>query len=238
MTASVEPEDGVPAWYGKIASLGDFASRRMPSELVTRFDDWMQQIMAGSRSALGDAWLDTYLTSPIWRFVLFPGAVDEDAWAGLVMPSCDKVGRYFPLCIAALVPHGEPDARLLASLDAWLERIEAIALGTLHAGSSLQDFDDSLAQIRLELSVDSGRMRPVAKGMIEGLRSGGIARLNAPEVGAMGAAVAFAGATLFSEIAHGAGLWWCAAQADQPMRIFITRGLPEVPQYVAMLCGA
>ena len=234
---SAEPQDGVPGWYGKIASLGDFASRRLPTDFVTRLDDWLQRIIAGSRAELGDQWMDVYLTSPVWRFVLFPEAFDEDAWAGLLMPSCDKVGRYFPLCIAALVPHGEPDSRLIRTLDEWQERLESIALRTLDTSASMEEFDDTLARAKLDPSPESAAMKPVVKGVIEALRSGNPALLGASELSAMGEAMAFAGTTLFNEMARGATVWWTAARPDRRMHVLVSRGLPDVAQYVAMLRG-
>jgi len=237
MPVSAEPEDGVPGWYGKIASVGDFASRRLPSGLIARVDDWLQRIIGGSRAQLGESWMNTYLTSPVWRFIVFPEMLDEDAWAGLLMPSCDKVGRYFPLFIAALVPHGEPDSRLLGTIDEWLERIETIALSTLEPQSTLQAFDDALAVARLEPSPESAAMRPLMKRLLEGLRGGPEVIVAAPEVEAMGEAMAFAGAALFNDTARGAAVWWTAARPDRPMRMLVLRELPDVTRYIAMLYG-
>ena len=87
-------------WYGKIPALGDFASRRLSTEFISTWDSWLQHSMAASRATLGERWLDIYLTSPIWRFALMPETVDASAWAGLLMPSVDKVGRHFPLTFA------------------------------------------------------------------------------------------------------------------------------------------
>ncbi|MCK7582565.1 MAG: TagF domain-containing protein [Chromatiales bacterium] len=42
-------------------------SRRASS---SPWDDWLQRALAGSRGALGESWLDLYLTSPLWRFIL------------------------------------------------------------------------------------------------------------------------------------------------------------------------
>ena len=30
---------------------------------------------------------------PIWRFVLLPGLIGSNGWAGVLMPSVDRVGR-------------------------------------------------------------------------------------------------------------------------------------------------
>ena len=54
----------VAGWYGKIPSLGDFASRRLPTEFIKPWDAWLQGSMAASRQILADRWLDLYLDQP------------------------------------------------------------------------------------------------------------------------------------------------------------------------------
>ena len=90
-------------WYGKVPSLGDFVTRRLPGSFVAAWDDWLQASIAASRATLGPRWQPLYLNCPIWRFALFPGACGPGAWAGVMMPSVDRVGRCFPLTIAATI---------------------------------------------------------------------------------------------------------------------------------------
>ena len=87
------------AFYGKLPARGDFLTRSLSREFINRWDDWLQSGMNASRQALGEAWLDTYLTSPLWRFVLPAGICGNTAFAGVLMPSMDKVGRYFPMTV-------------------------------------------------------------------------------------------------------------------------------------------
>ena len=62
------------------------------------------ECLAASHAALGDRWLDVYLTSPAWRFVFGPGACGPSPVIGLMAPSVDRVGRYFPLTLVAELP--------------------------------------------------------------------------------------------------------------------------------------
>jgi type VI secretion system protein ImpM len=73
---------------------------------------------------------------PAWRFVLAPGMVSRDAWAGLMVPSVDAVGRYFPLTVATALPEDPLDvvATALAATP-WFEAIESIALAALERGT-------------------------------------------------------------------------------------------------------
>ncbi len=59
-------------FYGKLPSHGDFLRRRASDAFVDAWDAWLQECLAASRSALGERWLDVYLTSPAWRFVCGP----------------------------------------------------------------------------------------------------------------------------------------------------------------------
>ena len=51
---------------------------------------------------LGDAWLPAWLEAPVWRFALIPGTCGPGAVLGLWLPSVDRIGRYFPLTLAAV----------------------------------------------------------------------------------------------------------------------------------------
>ena len=118
-------------FFGKIPSHGDFVTRELPRAFLDVWDRWLQECIAASKSRLGERWLDVYLTSPIWRFTLAPGICGASAWAGVLMPSVDRVGRYFPLTIAAPL---EADVNALlvpGRMDAWLDAVEAIALHAL-----------------------------------------------------------------------------------------------------------
>ena len=80
---------------------------------------------------LGARWLDTYLTAPVLRFAWAPGVVDMKWWFGVLMASCDNVGRYFPLVIAQ--PRTQPpiDRAGLDHLDRWYAVLANAAMRTL-----------------------------------------------------------------------------------------------------------
>ena len=119
-------------WYGKIPGTGDFVGRRMPAAFREAWDRWMQAAIAGSRERLGAGWRDSYLSMPVWRFVFSPGLLTPNAWAGVVAPSVDAVGRYFPLAVAAALPSTSLDlVRMLLAAEAWFDEIESVALDAL-----------------------------------------------------------------------------------------------------------
>ena len=106
---------------GKIPARGDFVHAGLPREFVDPWHDWQSTVIAGSRTVMGEVWLEAFLESPVWRFVLPPGLCGQRAAVGLIMPSVDKVGRYFPLTFAALPSGGRPNAE---DWSGWLDTVE------------------------------------------------------------------------------------------------------------------
>lgn len=139
-------ETVVCGWYGKLPAVGDFATRRLTPAMVARCDAWLSAGLAASQRELGDTWLDLYLTAPIWRFAWGPGLAGNDAWLGVLMPSVDRVGRYFPLLLAAPCPAGwlVEDALGDAAED-WLDRLADTAQDCLRPGASLASLEAALA---------------------------------------------------------------------------------------------
>lgn len=131
-----------PGWYGKLPHLGDFASRRLPGEFIAGWDAWLGQALATSREALGARWLPGYLVAPIVRFWLAPGLLGPVAWAGLVMPSVDRVGRHFPLTVAQ---PGVPLAQAQAA-QGWFTSLDAAMRLALDLDFTVDDLERELAQ--------------------------------------------------------------------------------------------
>jgi len=84
--------------FGKIPIRGDFIASALPRSLQDKIEEW---IRSGFVEAQQDPnWNEAYLCSPIWQFAAARGFFDGAAWCGVIMPSVDSVGRYFPLVIA------------------------------------------------------------------------------------------------------------------------------------------
>ena len=131
-------------WYGKLPSLGDFASRRLPDAFVHAWDEWLQHGMACAQEQLGqEAWLARYLVAPIRRFWLAPQLLGEAACAGLLMPSVDRVGRHFPL---TLVVPGAGLAQAIAARE-WFAQLDATARQVLDTGYTVEAFEAALATV-------------------------------------------------------------------------------------------
>ena len=147
-----------PGFYGKLPELGDFVQRRLPTAFVQPWDQWLRESLASSRAQLGEQWLEVYLVSPLWRFVLMPNVAGQLAWAGVLMPSVDRVGRYFPLTIACQLDPTTNCFDCFCNADDWFARAEAVALKGLQLGCDLAGFDaEVLALGSCQLSVGSSQ---------------------------------------------------------------------------------
>jgi len=142
MSAAVMTGTGVPGWFGKLPSLGDFASRRLPDVFVGGWDRWLQAGLARAREEDGD-WLSGYLVAPIRRFWLAPGVLGPAGWAGLVMPSVDRVGRHFPLTVARPL---QPLAAALAARH-WYDALDGAARQVLDLDYTVDDFEQALTEL-------------------------------------------------------------------------------------------
>jgi type VI secretion system protein ImpM len=137
-------------WYGKIPGTGDFIARRVPASFSEPWDRWLQGAIEGSKQRLGAYWRDTFLSMPAWRFALGAGMVGANAWAGLMVPSVDAVGRYFPLTVACALPAGLDPLATLLGAGRWFAEIEAIALEAIAPGANTTAVDAALARRRFE----------------------------------------------------------------------------------------
>ena len=115
----------IRGFAGKIPARGDFVHGGLPRDFTDPWHDWQSTVIAGSRALMGEAWLDAFLEAPVWRFVLPPRLCGVRAAIGLIMPSVDKVGRYFPLTFAALSDDGAPDPRPIGAVGSTLSKISA-----------------------------------------------------------------------------------------------------------------
>lgn len=87
-----------PGWYGKLPGTGDFASRRLSPEVMRWWANWLQRSLQ-SQNERSAGWQQRYVRAPLWNFII-PGSSElPGLQLGCIAPSCDRVGRYYPLCL-------------------------------------------------------------------------------------------------------------------------------------------
>jgi type VI secretion system protein ImpM len=224
-----------PGWHGKLPTLGDFASRRLDPAFVEAWDGWLAAGLLALREAEPVTWLDAYLQSPSWRFVLQPGVIPGvqggGGWAGVLMPSVDRVGRYFPFTIVLPLGERPASAQQMAGLWHWLGRLDELA------SDAMQD-DWSVDRLEAELA---GMAAPAldAPGAVDEAAPAAAGQMVEATLGPGVDAAAFVGAQAHAAWrARAAGLaHWFASTELVGQRMLISRGLPA-PAEMHRLLGA
>lgn len=156
--------EGAAGWHGKLPGASDFASRRLDARLVDLWDDWISAGLARLRADDAQGWVEAYLASPIWRFVqgpgFFPAPFHKTQWAGVLMPSVDRVGRYYPLMLTAALDAlpQSTDARL--QLWTWLEHLEDTAFDALDHDWPIETLEAALFELGLPAQREGGSPSP------------------------------------------------------------------------------
>jgi type VI secretion system protein ImpM len=221
----------VPGWYGKLASLGDFAHRRLPPQWVSACDGWLSVVMQAGREALGEHWLQAYLTAPLLRFGWAPGVIDPQWWFGVLMPSCDSVGRYFPLLIAQPRVHAPQDRIALDHLERWFDHLARAAMDTLNEAEGSVDALEA-ALLDAPPWPTPGRGAALAMQQREDSEHYGLG-LAAP----LAHWVHALAARDFTAHLAGCTLWWRVTPERMADSIEIVHGLPDGRVFAGMLTG-
>jgi type VI secretion system protein ImpM len=228
---------GIPiGWFGKLPSHGDFLQRRVPDNFLRTWDSWLQACVAQSREHLGDAWLSTYLTSPVWRFFLSRGVIGASTFAGIVLPSVDRVGRYFPLTVLAELPADLPVMAVAIHGREWLTKIEGLALNALRSDDfNLDEFDaalrasgDCLTQVEKHYGVELNEEFPGASRHW---------RLPMVSVDRVAAALIDPLTSLAGRSLQPLTVWWTDGSEQVSAACLLVQGLPATNQFSAMLDG-
>lgn len=214
-------------WYGKLPALGDFAQRRLDQDFITGWDAWLQGGIVESQRILGADWLATYLRAPVWRFVLASGVLGARSWSGILLPSVDRVGRYFPLTVCAPLPAFNWSALEAAALDAWMDRLEHAARACLTHEATVAGFEAALTAAG---SLAPDAPPPPGSAALASLKARSRACTLPRSPGRTPAFDLLAGEAL-NELLGGYSLWWDSD--GQQARAFAH--LPPGPAFVDML---
>ncbi|MFC6634131.1 type VI secretion system-associated protein TagF [Microbulbifer taiwanensis] len=209
--------------FGKLPGHGDFIQRQLPGSFVTPWDGWLQRAVHGSRELVGEPWLDYFLTSPVWRFALSAGVLDEQGWAGVLVPSVDSVGRYFPLTIAAPLPARSNPFALQVNADSWYRQLSDLAIEALQSALQADQLMEGFADIPLNAT---GESYPEPSAGVY-LCSGGEAGIAGSYPGLLN--------QLYRQQYPSYSLWWCAGSQQLAPTTLLCPALPEPETYCTML---
>lgn len=230
----------IPGWYGKIPNLGDFGSRRLPLRFVAVWDDWLQRAIAASQTMLGEEWRSIYLTSPLWRFLCMPGVCGDSTWSGIVMPSVDRIGRYFPLTIATELTAFSAREASWHALSGWLGDIERVALATLDIAHTPEDLDTALRTVPMpdlapDEEVPAELHRIVGEKLL--IPTPRLCGAALPAIEALPSVLGGIAGQMLKEAALGKTIWWSRNKEGLTPLLLCCNGLPPHDDFVVLLAG-
>ncbi|WP_097460388.1 type VI secretion system-associated protein TagF [Mangrovitalea sediminis] len=222
---------------GKIPSRGDFVDSGLPWDLQQPLTEWLQALIGVSRDQLQQHWLDLYLTSPVWRFATPAGAFGPYGCAGVMIPSVDRVGRYFPLVL--LKTHGAAPIELHMHGAAWYDNLAALALSALEPNLDLAPLATTIRELPPVLAEQviaspfqgqqSFRQQPSQPHYPWHIPTGATGNLGETSL-------AFLHHVL-SKAVPAYSLWWTEGSASVDPTCLVCSGLPPISGYAAMLDG-
>jgi type VI secretion system protein ImpM len=214
----------IPGWHGKLPTLGDFASRRLDASFIEAWDGWLAAALLRLREADPAGWLDAYLASPSWRFLLQPGALPGEAggqgWAGVLMPSVDRVGRYFPFTIARPLGALPASTQQMPALWQWLGRLDELAADALHDDWAIDRLEDELARMA---GPGLAPMTPATGS--HPLAAGALVELALPPGRTAAAQIGVEAQAAWADKAAGLAYWFASTELVAE-RLLVSRGLP------------
>jgi type VI secretion system protein ImpM len=223
-----------PGLYGKIPSLGDFVTRRLPRSFIAPWEIWMQEAIANSREQLGDFWLENYLTSPLWRFALSPGICGEQGWAGILMPSVDRVGRYYPFTLAAKL---DPKFNLFLFMEeseAWFTQMESLALSCLEDNFQMEALEQQL----FALNSPSAKHQELVETERPATPLNNAWHAHLEEQSSLRGLYPLFLPHLMKKLLFAYSIWWTHGSERISPSLLICQGLPQIKGASALIDGA
>jgi type VI secretion system protein ImpM len=222
----------VAGLYGKIPAYGDFLHRDLPSSFVEPWNSWLDQGLRASQTVLKDGWMEAYLTSPPWRFILEPGLAGEEGWLGVMASSVDRVNRCYPITVAIALGQDVRLPLLTEAIDSTLDALEKIILRLIDGSWTP---DAVMAGIdALALTIGQSAIPPAV------MSHGGAERLM---TGPFHASISGLALRWFLEVQQGASEqdplsgWWHRQWGGRGPESFVTPGLPGPGCFVSLLDG-
>jgi len=216
--------------FGKLPAHGDFVQRNLPAGFINVWDEWLQHFISGTKEQLGENWLDIYLTSPVWRFVFSAGVIDENNWTGIMIPSVDRVGRYYPFSIIKKLPESINPFEFMQFQSAWYKDIETLALDALDGEILIDDLMVGLERMVVKHQSDYSR-----SGF--NMESDGFQFDMEFEEQSTSSVYSLLLDTVMTKTFQSYSVWQTSGSDYIKPCLFSTQGLPSVQKMPAMLSG-
>ena len=228
--------EGAPGFFGKVPVVGDFVSRRLPRDFIDPWDQWLQAAIVSSREQLAEDWLDNYLGSPIWRFALSAEVAGSFPCSGILMPSVDKAGRYFPFTLATLLPANFNIFHVACTPQEWYVAAEEVALSVLEETPPDMEILDqqviALGPLAANAVNESDSSTPMTEEEVVKPWHFPI-----PSVSELADSMPELVKQMMELRFDAYSLWWTSGSEEIEPAMLMCEGLPPVSGYAAMLGG-
>lgn len=216
--------------FGKLPAHGDFIYRDLPTHFINIWDQWLQGFVGSSKEQIGDQWLDVYMTSPIWRFVLSEGVIDNNSWAGILLPSVDRVGRYFPFSVVTRLPEKTSPTDFICNRPNWFETMEDVSLKALDGRLKIDELVEELN--------DSNPMRKDIYNRGSPLNTVSNMVIRTPKKDQpLNSVLPFMLDACLTENLSSYSIWGTRGSERIEPCLFVTKGLPQLSGVSAMMDG-
>lgn len=136
----------VPGWYGKLPSTGDFLHHRLSEKHITPWSHWFQQGLIQWHMQ-ENANCAAFLRAPVWNFVLPITPGRQQIQMGCLLPSCDRVGRAWPLvALHSFSLNQWHPAQLTISGD-WFQDLGATLLQAVQQPQSAEQLEQHIQRL-------------------------------------------------------------------------------------------
>jgi len=217
--------------FGKLSAKRDFIALSVPRDFLSAWEPWMQGCVSASRDNLGDSWLQTYLTAPIWRFWLGADICGATV-IGALMSSLDGVGRYYPLTLFACASPGNaiapPD---IDAHDQWFTSAEDFLLSTLDNKVAFEAITNALEQLTVPTHQPTGSPPEGLSILKNGIVAGQLGNRSFSDL------FALLRTANHSNLCAAASGWWTVGGGDCQPFGFCCQRLPEPSLFTNMLTG-
>ncbi|MBP1853455.1 type VI secretion system-associated protein TagF [Rhizobium halophytocola] len=144
-------------FFGKLPSRGDFISDALERDLIEVVDGWLQDGMQAAASHFGPRWSQVFTRSPPWRFIVEKRVWGPCTYAGVIIPSRDRVGRDYPLLMIAKLHGFDDHPRTLYGDLPWFTAVEGLAESSRARDFDLDHFIEQVRRLRLPRPADDER---------------------------------------------------------------------------------
>lgn len=233
------PSDNI-GFCGKIPGHGDFVSRNIPDEFMFPWNQWVQTVVGVSQEQQENLWLQTFLTSPVWRFAMSPGVCGAYGMIGIMIPSVDRVGRYYPFTLASQ-SYGDPLHHLIND-EEWYNNSEDLIISALEDDIKIDSLVESSTNIPFPMKPKQQQeQHQTTSNYDNGIPGNSKSNWSLPINSSAKKDIKDALPGFFSialqEIFKNHSLWWTNGSENIAPTLLICEGLPPISGYSAMLDG-